>query len=341
MLQPKRQVWVFLLLLVNMGPVSAKDAGSYFISAKAGMINYVEGRPKVSHGEIPELSRVFPRHQLVEGDLLQTGEDERVEILFNPGTYLRVAENSRVRVLTTGFQDMRFALEKGTAILELLSLRRKVHRLLIVTPVADLKVLKKGLYRFEVDTAGQVQVFVFRGKLRWVQGQTKIADLKSGRVFDLNRSDKEQLYSSKVRKDSLDGLDRWSRERALTLIVANAKVPARVTRSVLSRYGRRATGGWVYEPLSQMYTFVPFHYRLSSPYGFTYRNFCPTWRTYVHGGSSSSTGSISGGSSGWSRSTTSRQRSSVYRSSPRPNASATGQRSQQNRSSARSAIRRR
>ncbi len=333
----KRPVWGVLLLLVNIGPAGAADAGSYFVSAKAGMINYVEGRPTVSQGELSDPSRLSPRHHLDEGDLLQTAADERVEILFNPGTYLRVGENSRVRVLATGFEDMRFALDQGSAILESLSLRRKVHRLLIMTPVADLKVLKKGLYRFEVDAVGQVQVAVFRGKLRWVQGRTRIATLKSGRIFDLNRSGKEQLYFSRVGKNPFDGLDQWSRERAQTLIGANAKVPTWVTRSALSRYGRRATGGWVYEPLSRMYTFVPFHYRLSSPYGFIYRNFSPTWRTYGYGGSPTPSRSVRGGNSGWSPSTTSRQRSSP--ASRR--ASATGQRSQQSRSSARSSTRRR
>ena len=337
MLQPKGYVWLLLLMFADIGAVNATETGAYFISAKSGMINYVEGKPTVSNRELSGARQVMPRQQLVKGDVLQTGPDQRVEMLLNPGTYLRVAENSRVRVVATAFDDMRFSLEKGTAILESLSLRRKVHRLLIVTPSGDLGVLKKGLYRFEVDVAGQVQVFVFRGKLRWIQDRTRIADLKSGKVFDLNRSAKGQLHFSKVGKDPFDEIDRWSRNRAVALIAANAKIPSWMSRSALSRYGRRSAGGWVYDPFSQMYTFIPFHFLLKSPYGLAYGNYCPTWRSYASGGYRRSSLGMTRTNPGWSASTTSAHRSSA--STTTSSTVAAGSGAQQSRAAASSSIR--
>lgn len=280
MLQPKAYLGLAVLLLANIGVVNATETSAYFISAKSGMINYVEGKPTVSNPELSDPRQVVPRRQLVQGDLLQTDGEQRVEMLLNPGTYLRVAENSRVRVLATLFDDMRFSLEQGVAILESLSLRRKVHRLRIFTPSGELRVLKKGLYRFEVDAGGEVRVTVFKGKLRWTRDEIKIAGLKSGKTFNLSRSAKGQLRFSKLEKGFFDDIDRWSRERAVALIAANSKIPSWMSRSALSRYGSRSAGGWVYDPFSGMYTFIPFHFLLRSPYGLAYGNYCPTWRSY-------------------------------------------------------------
>jgi hypothetical protein len=113
MLQPKGYVWLLFVLFADIGALNATETAAYFISAKSGMINYVEGKPTVSNHELSVPSQVMPRQQLVKGDVLQTGPDQRVEMLLNPGTYLRVAENSRVRVVATDFDDMRFPWKKA------------------------------------------------------------------------------------------------------------------------------------------------------------------------------------------------------------------------------------
>lgn len=340
MLEPKAYLGLVVLLFADIGAVNATETSAYFISAKSGMINYVEGEPTVSHPEFSDPRQVVPRHQLVKGDVLQTEEGQRVEMLLNPGTYLRVAENSRVRVVATGFEDMRFSLEKGTAILETLSLRRKVHRLHILTPSGDLRVLKKGLYRFDVGAEDKVRVTVYKGKLRWIQDQTKIAVLKSGKAFNLNRSAKGKLHFSKVGKGPFDEIDLWSAKRAVALIAANAKIPSWMSRSALSRYGRRSAGGWVYDPFSRMYTFIPFHSLLRSPYGLAYGNYCPTWRSYGpvyasrgYGGS----GLSRAGSTGYVPATTSVRRSSAATSTSSSISAGSG--AQQSRSAASSRIR--
>lgn len=340
MLQPIVTLGLVVLLLAGAGAVNATEPSAYFISAKSGMINYVEGKPTVSNLELSDVRQVAPRRQLVEGDVLQTEADQRVEMLLNPGTYLRVAENSRVRVVATGFDDMRYSLEQGTAILESLSLRRKVHQLHVLTPSGDLRVLKKGLYRFDVGAAGEVRVTVHDGKLRWMREQTRIAVLKSRKSFDLNRSAKRRLHFAKVGKEPVDEIDFWSRKRAVALIAANAKIPSWMSRSALSRYGLRSNGGWVYDPFSRMYTFIPFHSLLRSPYGLAYGNYCPTWRSYGpvyasrgYGGSSLS----NAGSTSYTPATTSVHRSSAATSTS--SSIAAGSAAQQSRGAASSGIR--
>ena len=340
MRQPIVYLGLVVLLFANTGAANATETSAYFISAKSGMINYVEGKPSVSNLETSDARLVEPRYQLVEGDVLQTDADQRVEMLLNPGTYLRVAENSRVRVVATGFEDMRFSLERGTAILESLSLKRKVHRLHVVTPSGDLRVLKKGLYRFDVGAADEVRVTVYKGKLKWLREQTKIAVLKSGKSFDLHRSARRRMHFAKVGEESFDETDFWSRKRAVALIAANAKIPSWMSRSALSRYGLRANGGWIYDPFSRMFTFIPFHTLLRSPYGLAYGNYCPTWRSYGpvyasrgYGGSSLS----NAGATSYTPATTSVHRSSAATSTS--SSIAAGSAAQQSRGAASSSIR--
>ena len=145
MLQPKGYVWLLLLMFANIGAVNATETGAYFISAKSGMINYVEGKPTVSKSRTLRCKAgSCPGSNSSRGMCCRRGRTSGWKCCSTRGPTCGWRKNSRVRVVATAFDDMRFSLEKGTAILESLSLRRKVHRLLIVTPSGDLGVLKKG-----------------------------------------------------------------------------------------------------------------------------------------------------------------------------------------------------
>ncbi|HYE64551.1 MAG TPA: hypothetical protein VD966_03150, partial [Pyrinomonadaceae bacterium] len=63
----------------------------YVISAKAGKVNLVSG--KVTFQRKADHARLSSSlSDLDSGDALKTGADGRVEVLLNPGSYVRVAE---------------------------------------------------------------------------------------------------------------------------------------------------------------------------------------------------------------------------------------------------------
>ena len=98
---------VLLALLLGLR-LYAQDPSQHFISAKSGMVNYVEGKPLVFTSDNEAGSKVSARDQLKSGDRLQTQENDRVEVLLNPGSYLRVAANSEIHILQTAFDDTHF-----------------------------------------------------------------------------------------------------------------------------------------------------------------------------------------------------------------------------------------
>jgi len=57
----------------------------FLVSTKAGLVNYVQGTATVK-----------PATSVPAGKIVQTGPGAAVEILLNPGSYLRLGENSQV-----------------------------------------------------------------------------------------------------------------------------------------------------------------------------------------------------------------------------------------------------
>ncbi len=82
----------------NNRTVSAKDL--YVISAKAGVVNYVEG--KVFAAQKNNRNGLLLKGDKVEiGETVSTGAGGKAEILLNPGSYIRLAPlNSSIRRLT-------------------------------------------------------------------------------------------------------------------------------------------------------------------------------------------------------------------------------------------------
>src|SRR5438132_13187296 len=65
------------------------------ISARAGGVNAVTGRVSVkSTGKASRL--LSSQDDLDSGDIVTTSPDSQVEVLLNPGTYLRLAEKSEL-----------------------------------------------------------------------------------------------------------------------------------------------------------------------------------------------------------------------------------------------------
>src|SRR5215831_21409398 len=163
------------LLLALGARLRAQDISSnvsaQIISAKPGMVNYVEGKPLVFGDDPAEGTGLVARNQLTAGQSVQTNEGDRAEILLSPGSYLRVAGNSRLDIVKAEFDDMQFRLIRGTAILESASFDKKVHALKVYTPAGEVRVLEKGLYRFQVIPDREAEVFVYSGKAEWLKDE--------------------------------------------------------------------------------------------------------------------------------------------------------------------------
>ena len=275
------------------------DPSIDFIGAQAGLVNHVDGNPVVFVTDLPIGKPLISRTMIQPMSRIETGSMGRVEILLNPGSYLRVAENSIVRINETKLDNVRVALDKGTVIVESAVFDKKVHALRIETAAGEIAIQKEGLYRFAADPEqNAVDVAIRRGKAQWLPEGKPQVTLKSGKRFQLPVSSAGgELQYANIRKDQVDNLDNWSMRRAQYLVAASDRSSSWASNSWYSSYAQRGfRGGWYFDPFFQMFTFIPFGSNYYSPYGFSYLGYNPyrLYRGYGGGGGTASRGNTGG-----------------------------------------------
>src|ERR1700735_3366611 len=92
-------------------PASAQPV----ISAKSGLLSYVEGQVKLNDQPV-EFSTT--RFADVKENSIVTTLDGRAEVLLTPGVTLRMGENSSLRMITNRLVDTRVELITGSAVVE-------------------------------------------------------------------------------------------------------------------------------------------------------------------------------------------------------------------------------
>jgi hypothetical protein len=283
----------FLLALISGGAANAQ----YLISTKAGFVNRAEGQVYIlrADSEDGDRERASLGAQMRAGDRLSVAARGFAEALLNPGSYLRLSENTEVRAVSVDLNSVRFELIKGSVIAEIGQIDKKTP-IEIITPHGALTIAKAGLHRIDTKASATL-VAVRQGEIHLGTPGAVAAKqsfkIKSGKVATLTGS--PQLSKSdiaKLDKDAIDNFDTWSFNRAQALTAANVKA--------LSRSGS-LTSGWYYDSFYNFYTFVPTRSWFWSPYGFgffnNYRD-CHGYTPYYYSGGSyrSSGGNATSGS---------------------------------------------
>ena len=297
-----KTISVFLLFwfVFSASRLLGDDPSFNFIGAQAGLVNHVDGNPVIFASDLSVGRPLLSRTMIQPMSRIETGPMDRVEILLNPGSFLRVAENSIVRVHETKLDNVRIALDKGAVIVESSVFEKKIHSLRIETAAGEIAIQKEGLYRFEADPERTtVDVAIRRGKAQWLPEGKPQVTLKSGKRFQLPvGSTGGELQYAKINKEQMDNLDNWSMRRAQYLVAASDRSSFWASKSWYSSYSQRGfRGGWYYDPFFQMFTFIPFGSNYYSPYGFSYLGYNP-YRLYRgYGGSGSAGSGVGTGSS--------------------------------------------
>ncbi len=249
--------------------VMAAAGDKYVISAKAGGVNYTEGKVAVA--------RVNGRSGLlVKGDDLDVGEQVstdaagKAEILLNPGSYLRLGGNSSFEFVTTSLDDLKIKLRLGSAIFEVIV--DNDFRVSVMMPKSEIDLTNSGVYRIDVMPDGTSKVSVWKGKVEI--GEEDETRVKSGKSAVLGDS---STTVAKFDRDEKDALELWSKDRAKELTKINSRLQRNTLRdSLLYSFNRRgwnvydSFGVWVLDRFTGQWCFLPFGYGWSSPYGFGY-----------------------------------------------------------------------
>ncbi|MGI8468080.1 MAG: FecR domain-containing protein [Pyrinomonadaceae bacterium] len=241
----------------------------YIISAKAGAVNLISGSVAVAR-QNGKNDYLLKGDALETGDKVSTGIDGKAEILLNPGSFVRLAENSEFKFVTTSLDDLAVQINRGTAIFEVLA--DKEFRVAVNTPKARFYIIKSGVYRVDVMSDGTANLEVWKGKAQI--GDRSATIVKGGKSIILG--DGQQVAAvEKFDRKNKDAFEIWSKDRAKDLAKINAKLRDReLNNALVSSFSQNRWGGynsyglWIRDPFSQSYCFLPFGYNWSSPYGY-------------------------------------------------------------------------
>ncbi len=244
---------------------------SYVISANAGGVNYVEGKVSVKQNS-GRNGYLIKGDKLDVGEKVSTGTDGKAEILLNPGSYVRLAENSSFEFLTTALEDLQLKLDSGSAMFEVIT--DDDFNFVVNTPKGSFNIIKSGVYRVDVLGNGSGKIEVWKGRAQ-VGSDANAVEIKSGRTATVNGG--QIAVIEKFDRDDKDSLEAWSKVRAKELAKINSRlVRGNLRNTLVSSYNRSgwniydSYGLWVYDRFSGSNCFLPFGYGWSSPYGYGY-----------------------------------------------------------------------
>lgn len=253
----------------------AQNREKFVISAKAGGINAITGDASVSsRGGDTGWDQLMITDDLNSGDRVRTAYDGRVEILLNPGSYLRLGGNSEVELLDNSLANLEVRLLRGTAIVEATGADGLELNIGISTPHTRLAIVRQGLYRLNVVPEDATELIVRKGRVILSDSHTKV---KGGNKVVFSATNVSVAKLNDQEKKVKDDVEVWSKDRAKTLAQANSRITNRMLTSALTSYNgfgsqwpNRGLGVWFYNARSGCYTFLPFFYGFGSPYGSSY-----------------------------------------------------------------------
>lgn len=309
---------VVLAMLLSLPLTSHSQSREKFvISARAGGVNAVTGRATMRPHGNSEWQQLTIKEDLETGDVVRTGLDGRVEMLLNPGSYMRIGENSEFELADNSLENLEVRLIRGTAIVEVTGADDEELFIGITTPHARLSIVRRGLYRVNVVPGDTTELIVRKGRVMLEDSHTKV---KGGNKVVFSSGSFSVAKLEKADKKDWDTFESWSKDRAQTLAKENNKISGRTLSdfatsfrndwSYAGLWGR--PGVWLFSPGASCYTFIPFYGAYGSPYGGSYSsafyggsfggNYCCGRGPYPPNGSSGgSTPTTGGAPSGGSR----------------------------------------
>jgi hypothetical protein len=251
-----------LLPVFLIGSLAAASASAQMaISAKSGLIAYIEGRVLLGQESVAvkaggRLSEIKPEQTL-------RTEEGRAEILLTPGVILRLGENSAVKMLANRLEDTRVELTAGSAVVEATEID-KAHAVTLLVGQASVGLRKTALLSLHAETG----IRMFKGEAQIIAGgEAQI--LREGRQLPAATP----FTATKFDKSETDPLYRWANRRSEIVAMANIASAKTMQSDFSDRSALTSSfyrGGWVYNPYFGMYTYVPLAGMLRSPFGFFY-----------------------------------------------------------------------
>jgi hypothetical protein len=228
-------------------------AQTYTVSAKPGAVNYIQGEVSINGDPVwtSNLKSTF----LNASDVIQV-KNGKAEVLLAPGAFLRLGEDSQVRMVKPSLIETQIEAVSGESMVEVDDL----------VPGSSISVLdhgviatldKPGLYRFTGSSVAALE-----GKAEVVAGDRKIT-VKKDKELLLG----DALVPRKVDLSQPDDLYVWSNTRAQYNAAATYAGSTQAYQAGGYGYGAFSSPGWYWNSPFNSYMWMPGNGAYYSPFG--------------------------------------------------------------------------
>src|SRR6185437_6802204 len=235
---------------------------AYTISARPGVVNYIEGNASLNGHEVSatKLKSTF----LSANDVLST-DIGKAEVLLTPGVFLRIGDNSAIRMISPSLTDIQIQLERGQAMIEVDDLV-KDNQINMLNHGGSVSILKTGLYRFSTDPAPIAAVI--DGKAEVTVGDTR-KELSKGRQVVLV----PELKAEKFDRKKEDDLYAWSNVRSEYEAASSYQAAKNAGSNNYGSWGGLGFGGgygsgWYWNSGFNSWAWLPMNGAFYSPFGY-------------------------------------------------------------------------
>ncbi|HVW85444.1 MAG TPA: hypothetical protein VHB50_12225, partial [Bryobacteraceae bacterium] len=241
-------------------------------SAHSGLVHYFEGAVTIDGNAVE--SKVGKFSEMKENSVLRTGQG-RAEILLTPGVYLRVGENSAVKMLDNRLLSTRLEFLSGAAVVESDDPEVSVKDPAVTILYKDYQIqpVKYGIFEVTSDPS---QMKVYKGQANVVAGGERTT-VKDGKMVTFSAA----LVTEKFDDKQADDLYLWARDRSGALAAANMSSARSLSANGYSMnslyngaiypglgFSSGFMGGWYYNQYLGMYSYMPYGGTFYSPFGY-------------------------------------------------------------------------
>ena len=279
------------------------------VTQRVVRVSVIEGEAQIRRGATDvensdDWERVVQNLPLVEGDEITTGENTRLEIQFDRDTYLRLGENSYLKIVNLKDEGIAVSLPQGILSLNLLRFNKDESYFEIDAPSTTVAAQKAGTYRVDAGDSQSEEVAITvrnDGEAR-VYSTNSGFTLRDGRTAKVNIGDTYAgEWDMQAASRLTDDFDEWVSERndVVASRLEKAKYDEYYTDDFYGAEDLNDNGEWIntneygyvwrpYRNVTNRYDdWSPYRYgqwRLLPYYGWTWVNDEPWgWATYHHG----------------------------------------------------------
>ena len=210
-----------LVALLGLGLLGAPAFAAQ--QAGPGTVNYVEGAAYLEGAQLN--AKDVGNANLDAGQVLTTGKG-KAEILLTPGVFLRLDDNSAVKMISPDLTLTQVELEKGRAGIEVDQIHDQ-NNLQVIDAGVTTRLQKTGYYEFD---ANNPTAMVFKGKAAVEVADGKTREIKGHHELMLAAANGQPIATEKPRDfdadKSQDELYNWSSLRSQYLAESNNQIAA-------------------------------------------------------------------------------------------------------------------